>query len=71
MFNPYFHESGGILECSSGRKNENPVDMILQKFKRLDNDDLLILMLIFLLFRDGKRESIWPLLAALVYCMLS
>ena len=70
MFNPFFHEPIQMLEKQTGSPQFNPANMIMQRISQLDGDDLLILLLIFLIFKDGKKDNVWPIIAALVYCML-
>ena len=66
MFNPYFepapHEEQAPAPAVSGG--------ILDKFKSLDKDDLIMLALIFALVRSNSKEDIWPLVAVMLYCML-
>ena len=71
MFNPYFQDPVQMLsEQKDHRAGENPMEGILKRIKGLDSDDLLLLLLIVILIRDGCREEVWPLLTALVYCMI-
>ena len=70
MYNPYFHEPIKMLERKTDSGFSAPLRSLINRIQQLDSDDLLLLLLIFLLFRDGERDHLWPLLAALVYCML-
>lgn len=70
MYNPYFHEPSQMLRQKDTGTMNQPLDGLLKRIGHLDSDDLLVLLLIFILFRDGKKDGIWPLLAALVYCIL-
>lgn len=70
MYNPYFHEPIKMLERKTDGGFSAPLHSITNRIQQLDSDDLLLLLLIFLLFRDGERDYLWPLLAVLVYCML-
>lgn len=70
MYNPFFQEPAQMLEKKEVSVGQNPMDGFVNRLRELDRDDLLILLLIFLLFRDGNQDNLWPLLAALVYCML-
>lgn len=36
----------------------------------MDSDDLLILLLVYLLVKEGEQDGIWPLVAAMLYLML-
>lgn len=68
MFNPYLSSPHAMLEpmpAPPGRE-----DGLLERLSNLDNDDLLLLLIIFLLMKDGKQGSIWPMAAALIYLML-
>lgn len=69
MFNPYIGATEQSLRPSRGGGLLNG---LLSKLKKLDSDDLLILLLIFLLSkRDGEEGDMWPLVAVAIYLMLS
>lgn len=69
MFNPYIGVPEQSLRPSKGG---GLLSGLVSKLKKLDSDDLLILLLIFLLSkRDGEEGDIWPLVAVAIYLMLS
>lgn len=69
MFNPYVASPAESLRKSKGG---GLLGGLLGKLKRLDSDDLLILLLIFLLSKkDGEEGDLWPLAAVAIYLMLS
>ena len=70
MFNPYFHDPSRMLQQSSSSGSQNPLEGILNRIRRMDSDDLLLLLLIVILVKDGCREDVWPLVAALIYCVI-
>ncbi len=70
MYNPFFQDPAQMLEQNKKSKGQNSMGGFMERLRGLDRDDLLILLLIFLLFQDENQDNIWPLLAALVYCML-
>ena len=69
MFNPYVSAPEQSLRPAKG---SGLLSGILSKLKKLDHDDLLILVLIYLLSkRDGEEGDLWPLAAVAIYLMLS
>lgn len=69
MFNPYVSAPEQSLRPAKGG---GLLSGILSKLKKLDHDDLLILVLIYLLSkRDGEEGDLWPLAAVAIYLMLS
>lgn len=73
MFNPYVEQSEPYpLSAPSGveGKPSRQTEGLLGRLGRLDSDDLLILLLIFLLAREGEGDALWPLVAAALYLML-
>lgn len=77
MFNPYAGQPEEVLRPvpqSAGpeRPPEKPKVMegLLERLGRLDRDDLLLLVLVFLLAKDGEGDVLWPLAAAALYLML-
>ena len=67
MFNPYFEPS----PREPSVPQPSPLSGgVLDKFKNLDKDDLLMLALIFVLSKSNSKEDIWPLVAVMLYCML-
>ncbi len=69
MFNLYVEEPHHALQPVPERQS-GPLDGILGRLGKLDRDDLLILLLIYLISREGEEDSIWPLAAALLYLIL-
>lgn len=67
MFNPYFEPEPREIQPPQKVASSNG---ILDKFKHLDKDDLLMLALIFILTKGSSKEDIWPLVAVMLYCML-
>ncbi len=68
MYNPYLHSPEQMLEPV--REQKSPLEGIIRKLRQLDTDDLLVLLLIYLLIQDGRKDDLWPLLGALIYCIL-
>lgn len=69
MFNPYVSSPEQSLRQ---KKSSGFLGGLLGKLKHLDSDDLLILLLIFLLSKkDGEEGDLWPLAAVVIYFMLS
>lgn len=68
MFNPYFSEPREALEKPH---NTEPWNGLMHRLHNLDGDDLFLLLLVFLLIREGQQEERWPLVAALIYCVLT
>lgn len=69
MYNPYLNTTKQMLEPVNGTRDIT--GGILRKLHQLDSDDILIMLIVYLVMRDGKKDDIWPLLAALMYCFLS
>lgn len=67
MFNPYIEPN---IPEPTAKKNQSAMGGIFDKLKSLDQDDLLMLALIFILARKNSKEDIWPLVAVIIYCML-
>lgn len=72
MFNPYVSQPAEALRPVQhrGTPSGGLLDGLLGRLSRLDSDDLLILLLVYLLCRDGEEDGIWPLVAALLYLLL-
>ncbi len=71
LYNPYLGPVGEMLEPVRGNSGRSdPLGGILKGLSRLDGDDILLMMIIYLVLRDGEKENLWPLLGALLYCML-
>lgn len=69
MYNPYLNTTKQMLEPVRERKGL--MEGLVTKLRRLDEDDLLLMLIVYLVVRNGDRDDVWPLLAALVYCILS
>ena len=69
MFNPYVGEPAQCIHPVKWEKRSG-LDGILERLGRLDSDDLLILLLVYLLAKEGDQDGIWPLVAAMLYLML-
>lgn len=69
MFNPYFSQ---VQDALLVPKNEGPgsIHQLFAGIGSLDGDKLLLLLLIFVLLQEGRQEERWPLVAALIYCMM-
>lgn len=67
MFNPYFEPAA---QATNSPQSAASSSSILDKFKSLDKDDLLMLALIFVLVKSNSKEDIWPLVAVMLYCIL-
>lgn len=70
MFNPYVTGIQAALRPAGQQKQELGLNTLLGRLGQLDNDDLIILLLVFLLARQGDTEGFWPLAAALLYLIL-
>lgn len=72
MYNPYLQGIAGFLRpmTGGGSKTGGAIGGILRRLRGLDEDDLLLLMILLLLMKHGEWEGQWPLLAAVIYCML-
>ena len=70
MFNPYVSEIQGALRPVRRKKTDLGLGNLMERLSHLDNDDLIILLLVFLLARQGDQDSFWPLAAALLYLIL-
>lgn len=70
MFNPYVSEVQGALRPARQPKSDPGLGKLMDRLSHLDNDDLIILLLVFLLARQGDKDSFWPLAAALLYLIL-
>lgn len=68
MYNPYLNRPEQMLE--SIHQGSPPLGGLLQKLNRLDQDDLLMLLILYLVMGEGKQGDVWPLLAVLLYCIL-
>lgn len=68
MFNPYLNRPTQMLEPVTGK--QDLLGGIMKRFRELDSDDLLLMLIVYLVMKDGKRDDVWPLLAALLYCIL-
>ena len=69
MFNPYVGSAAQWIRTVTG-KGAGSLGGILSKLKQIDNDDLLILLLIYLLIKEGDQDGIWPLVAAMLYLLM-
>jgi hypothetical protein len=67
MFNPYLNTPSQALEQIPHRKTGS---QLLRRLQKLDSDDLLLMLIIYFLMKEPDRDDLWPLLAALAYCML-
>lgn len=70
MYNPYLHGIGSFLRPVTEKGAGGLFGGILQRLRCLDEDDILLLLILFLLMKNGEREGQWPLLAAMIYCIL-
>lgn len=69
MFNPYVGDPARCIRPVRGEKGGG-LEGILGRLGRMDSDDLLILLLVYLLVKEGEQDGIWPLVAAMLYLML-
>ena len=69
MFNPYLSSHESALHPVPGR-NAGPLQGLARRLGNLDSDDLLLLLLIYLLARKEDADGIWPLVAVALYLML-
>ena len=70
MFNPYVSDHAAALRPSAGKNAPGPGPAILSRLNQLDSDDLLILLLIYLIARQEEEHGIWPFVAMGLYLML-
>lgn len=66
MFNPYLAPPESALQPVKG----GGLGGILRRLETLDADDLVILLLLYLLAKDGEGDGIWPLAAVMLYLLL-
>lgn len=69
MFNPYVGAAAQFIRPVKGAESHG-LGSILSKLGNLDSDDLLILLLVYLLAKEGDQDGIWPLVAAMLYLIL-
>lgn len=70
MYNPYLSSIGAFLRPVTRQRSGSLFGGILNRLRHLDEDDLLLILILFFLMKNGDKEGQWPLLAAIVYCML-
>lgn len=70
MFNPYVTGIQAALRPVHRQPADLGLETLLRRVGQLDSDDLIILLLVFLLARQGDPEGFWPLAAALLYLLL-
>ena len=71
MFNPYVSEPAQALRPVPRRNAPGGLlEGLMGRLRNLDSDDLLILLLVYLVSREGEEDGIWPLVAVLIYLML-
>lgn len=70
VFNPYLMSLGSVLQPVSASGSKDPMGAIFSRLRKLDSDDLILLLIIFLLVKDGDRDNLWPMVAALLYLIL-
>jgi hypothetical protein len=68
MFNPYVSPLSEALHPVS--EAPGPLSGLQARLQGLDRDDLLILLLLYLLLKEGPEDRLWPLLGALLYLLL-
>lgn len=70
MFNPYVGSLPQTLRpVPQKASGGNGLGAIFSKLGDLDRDDLLMLLLIYLLVKEGDQDGIWPLVAAALYLL--
>lgn len=69
MFNPYFSQVQDVLRMPEQQRPTSPGGFSPER-KALDGDRLLLLLLIVVLLQEGRQEEYWPLILALIYCMM-
>jgi hypothetical protein len=70
MFNPYLAAPSQALEQIPPHKKKDGPLRLPERLKKLDSDDLLLMLIIYLLMKEPDKDELWPLLAALAYCIL-
>jgi hypothetical protein len=70
MFNPYLATPRQALEQIPPRKAAEGHQRLLERLRKLDSDDLLLMLMIYFLMKEPNKDELWPLLAALLYCIL-
>lgn len=69
MFNPYVSSAAKSIHPVKGER-AGGLEGILGRLGRLESDDLLLLLLVFLLVKEGDQDGLWPLVAVMLYLML-
>lgn len=74
MFNPYVGSAAQSIRPAAGKQASGGLGAglgsILSKLGNIDTDDLLMLLLVYLLVKEGEADGVWPLVAAMLYLIL-
>ena len=67
IYNPYFSSIDCALQPAGRRADESPLSGLLSRLGQLDGETLLLLVL---LWKDGKDRQLFPLLCAILYLLI-
>ena len=73
MYNPFLSPIETAVQPipHKGGKPSQPLqNRIAGRLRNLDNDDLIIMLILYLLLRRSHQDRTIPILAVLLYCML-
>ncbi|MDD6024573.1 MAG: hypothetical protein PUC06_10125 [Oscillospiraceae bacterium] len=73
MYNPYLSPIETAVRPLPQRERKQSHSLqnrIAGRLRSLDNDDLLIMLILYLLLRRSCQDRTIPILAVLLYCML-
>lgn len=70
MFNPYLSSLTSALSQVPSQKGSDLLGGLLSRLRNLDSDDLILLLILYLLLKDGKEGSLWPMAAVVLYLIL-
>ena len=69
IYNPYFSAPGEVLQPVAPQ-TPGPLDGLLGRLKRLEGEDILLILLLVLLLKNDQDRRLLPLIGALVYLLL-
>lgn len=70
MFNPYLSSLTSALQQVPIQRDKDLLGGLLSRLRSLDSDDLILLLILYLLVKDGKDGSLWPMAAVVLYLIL-
>ena len=70
IYNPYFSSIDCALRPVESRSDASPFTGLLSKLGELDGETLLLIGLLFLLWKYVKDRQLLPLLCAILYLLI-